>query len=90
MGYVIGLVILAVVALAAIMFTDPSADSQRLVMFFALIVAIATSIAGALKATQAATSSGIAATSLNGTLDQRIHDAVLRANETRRSTDGEG
>lgn len=76
---VIAMVALGALALGAIIAVT---DNDRLGLFFAMLGAIIASLGATLKADQAAGR-------LNGSLDRRIHDAVLAANRTRRESDPE-
>lgn len=78
---VAAMVAVGCIALAAVLFVDASSDAmERLGLLFAMLGTMIAALAAALK-------SDIAAGRLNGSLDKRIHDAVLEANKTRRETD---
>lgn len=75
------LVVLVVVLCLGLTAVLSVADDGRLALFFGVLATVVPALIGATKANDAATR-------LNGSLDQRIHDAVLRANQTRRQGDG--
>lgn len=82
MGYVVAMVVVAILALAAVTLVDNNLALERLGMFFGIATAIVTALIGALKADQAARQT-------NGSLDARLHDAIVKANATRRQSDPE-
>jgi len=78
---VMGMIVIAAFALAAILFVDPGPEAnERLGLFFALIGTAVAALVGALRADQTKQQT-------NGSLDARIQDAVYRANAVRRESD---
>jgi hypothetical protein len=76
-----GLTAFGLMALAAVLFIQPGSEAeQRLALFFGLLSIVVTSLVGMLKADQSAKQT-------NGSLDARIHDAVLAAMSSRRASD---
>lgn len=70
-------------ALMAIILVEPGDESMpRLALFFGVIATVIPALLGMLRADQSATNT-------NGKLDARIHDAVVKAQGTRRSTDAD-
>jgi len=78
---VMGMIVIAAFGLAAILFVDQGPESnERLGLFFALIGTATAALVGALRADQTKQQT-------NGSLDQRIQDAVFQANAVRRKSD---
>lgn len=78
-----GLTAFGLMALAAIILVADTPDSMnRLALFFALTSTVIAALIGAMRSDQAAKQT-------NGTLDDRIESAVLRAQATRRRAFGE-
>lgn len=78
--------IVAVVA-AAVLYISGDTALERLAVLVGVVGLVIPSIAATLRADQAASSSHQAAEQTNGSLDQRIADAVAAALQARRSTD---
>lgn len=76
------LVAISAIGLGGIMWVSDTQGMERLGLLFALLGTCVASLTAALRSDQAAGR-------LNGTLDKRIHDAVLRANQTRRAGDAD-
>lgn len=76
------MVALAAIGLGGILWVSDQQGMERLGLLFALLGTCIASLTAALRSDQAAGR-------LNGTLDKRIHDAVLKANSTRRASDAD-
>lgn len=75
--------VFGLMALMAIVLVEEGDESMpRLALFFGVLATVIPALLGMLRADQSATNT-------NGKLDARIHDAVVKAQGTRRSTDGE-
>lgn len=78
--------IVAIVA-AAILFSTGEDSLERLAVLVGVVGLVIPSIAATLRSDQAATSSHQAAEQTNGSLDQRIAEAVAAALQARRRSD---
>lgn len=76
------LIAVALIALGGVTMVSGDAALERLGLLFALLGTMVPALTAALRSDQAAGR-------LNGTLDKRIHDAVLAANKTRRESDAD-
>lgn len=79
---VAAMVAMAAIGLGGILWVSNEQGLERLGLLFALLGTCLASLTAALRSDQAAGR-------LNGTLDARIHDAVLKANQTRRAGDAD-
>jgi O-antigen ligase len=85
---VAGLILLGVIGLVGVIAVQPGVDAlERLGLLFGLIGTGAAALVAALRADAAAIDAKSIATSINGTLDERIKAAVVAANSERRFTD---
>lgn len=84
---VAALVAIVAIVAAAALFTTGDASLERLAVLVGVVGLVIPSLTALLKSDQAASSSHQAAEQTNGSLDQRIADAVTAALQARRSSD---